>query len=62
MPYERSSAASEVSLACFGARFIRAKQSLAARIAVTEYVAKRKPALDEAVPLRALARLPVAWR
>jgi hypothetical protein len=44
MTYETSSAASDVSLAPFGLRIIRAMQPSAARGETTECVAKRKPA------------------
>ncbi len=49
--YESSSAASHASLARFGSRIIRAKQPSAARVETADYVAKRKPAVDEAVSL-----------
>ena len=44
MTYESSSAASDVSLAPFGSRIIRAMQASAARGETAECVAKRKPA------------------
>ena len=44
MPYESSSAASDVSLAPVGSRIIRAMQLSAARGKTAECVAKREPA------------------